>query len=97
VWVSACGVRYPVAEVDLEREERDGPVSASCPLWDRVLQSELDELAGGVRVGEAALERDASLPARVADRFPNRGCGGDPLALDHLLAAVLVDERDCDR
>ena len=41
-------------------------------------------------------ERDAALSALVAYRRPRLSEGPNPFALDHLLVAVLVDERDGD-
>ena len=64
--VSACSVWDPVAEVDLERQQRHGPVPRSRPLRGCVLQREVDELPGRVLVGEAALglDRLAQLPVQ---------------------------------
>jgi hypothetical protein len=43
---------------------------------------------------DSVAQRDAPPSAFVAYRSPGRGCLTEPLALDHLLAAVLVDKRD---
>ena len=45
--------------MDFEREQRCRPVPRSRPLRDGVLKGEVDELAGGVLVGEAALGDNA--------------------------------------
>ena len=47
-WVSSCGVRHAVTEVDLERQQRCRPAPRPGPLWGCVLQGEVDELASGV-------------------------------------------------
>jgi hypothetical protein len=48
--MSACSVGEPVAQVNLEREQRDGPVPSPGPRWDGVCECEVDLLAGGVLV-----------------------------------------------
>jgi hypothetical protein len=69
LWLSACGVGQPLAEVDLERQQRDGPVAGSGPLRDRVGDGEVDQLAGGVLVGEVSfgLQGLAELPVERFD------------------------------
>ena len=56
--------------MDFEREQRCRPVPGPGPLRDGVLQGEVDELAGGVLVGEAALglDRLAQLAVERLDR-----------------------------
>ena len=56
--------------MDLERQQRRGPVPASGPLRDGVDEREVDQLAGGVLVGEVALglERLAQLAVERLDR-----------------------------
>ena len=62
-------VGQPVSELDLEREERFRPPAGSGPLWDSVLDREVDQLAGGVFAGEAAfgLDRFAQLAVERLD------------------------------
>ena len=48
--------------MDLERQQRSGPVPAPGPLGRRVSDGEVDQLPGGVLVGEASLGLD-----RLAD------------------------------
>ena len=59
-----------VSELDLEREQCFRPAAGSCPLRCGVLDCEVDELAGGVLAGEAALglDRFAELPVQRFDR-----------------------------
>jgi hypothetical protein len=48
-------------------------------------------------VDRLVAERDPPLSALVTNRAADRGRGLDPLTLDDLLAAVLVDQRDRER
>jgi hypothetical protein len=68
--MSSCAVGDAVSEVDLEREQCCGPVPGSGPLGHCVLQGEVDELAGGVFAGEAALRFEcfAELAVERLDR-----------------------------
>ncbi len=70
--MSACGVEDPVAEVDLEREQRDRPVPGSGPLRDRVVQRE--GRSAGVRAHAVAAVRDA-WRARRRRRRSSGACG----------------------
>jgi hypothetical protein len=60
--MSDCGVGEPVAEVDPEGRQRRAPVVGVPPLALRSGDGEVDQLGGGLFVGEVAAGLD-----RLAD------------------------------
>ncbi len=68
------------AEVDLECQQDCGPVAGLGPGGDGVGEREVDQLAGGVLVGEVALGLD-----RLAQLAGNRSRG---LILDQVLSGA---------
>jgi hypothetical protein len=67
-------VGQSVSEVDLEASKCGGPVVGGPPFRFGPLNGEVDELGGGLLVGEVAagLDRLAQLPVEGLDRVRNR-------------------------
>ena len=80
--------------MDLERQERCRPIPGSGPLRDRVGDGEVDELSGGLLVGEVSfgLDRFPQLPVQGLNRIRRvdhaTDFGGKGEKRDHVLPCV---------